>query len=62
MCEPIPKCSEAMQYLDTHCHFLSGIPDVPESVRNLWEVENFSSNFFERQVKEMISEMLFTKE
>jgi hypothetical protein len=31
-------------------HFLSGIPDVPESiVRNLWERKNLTSNLFERK-------------
>jgi hypothetical protein len=35
---PIPKCSQAMQCLDTYRNFLSGIPDVPESIvrRNLF--------------------------
>jgi hypothetical protein len=42
-CKPIPKCSEAMQCLETYRHFLGGIPDVPESIiRNLWELESFT--------------------
>jgi hypothetical protein len=63
VCKPIPKGSEAMQCSDTYRHFLSGIPDVPESiVTNLREVENFTSNLFERQVKQMMLDMFFKKE
>jgi hypothetical protein len=42
VCKPVPECSEAMQCLDINCHFLSGIPDVPESIiRNLREMKIF---------------------
>jgi hypothetical protein len=46
-----------------HHHFLNGIPDVPDSViRNLRELENFTSNLFERQIKEMMLDLFFKKE
>jgi hypothetical protein len=36
---------------------------VPESiVQNLWELENFTSNLFERQVKQITLEMFSKKE
>jgi hypothetical protein len=36
-----------------HC-FISGVCDMPESIiRNVWEVENFTSCLFESQVKQM---------
>jgi hypothetical protein len=51
-----------MQCLDTYRHFLSSIPAMPESViRNLWEMENFTSDLFERQVKQTL-DMFFKKE
>jgi hypothetical protein len=44
-------------------HLLYDIPEMPESIiRNLWELENFASNLFERQVKQMMLDTFFKKE
>jgi hypothetical protein len=52
LCKPIPQCSEVMQCLDIYCHFLRGIPEVPESIiRNLLEMEHFASYLIEIHVK-----------
>jgi hypothetical protein len=49
--------------LDTYRHFLSGIPDIPEPIaRNLRELEDFTSNLFERQVKQTALDKFFKKE
>jgi hypothetical protein len=46
-----------------HHHFLSGIPDVPDSVvRNLRELENFTPDLFERQVEQMMLDSFLKKE
>jgi hypothetical protein len=51
VCKPIPKCSEAMQCLDTYYHFLRGFPKVPGSIiRNLLEMEHFASCLIETKV------------
>jgi hypothetical protein len=46
-CKPVPMCSEPMKFLDTYHHFLSSNPSITEStIRNLWQLENFTSNLF----------------
>jgi hypothetical protein len=46
-----------------YCHSLYDIPEMPESIiRNLQELENFASNLFERQVKQMMLDTFFKKE
>jgi hypothetical protein len=43
--------------------FFNGIPNVPVSVvRTLWELENFTSNLFERQVLQMTLDRFFKNE
>lgn len=42
---------------------LSGIPDVPELfIRNLWELENFNLDLFERWIKLMMLGTFFKSE
>jgi hypothetical protein len=41
--KPIPTCSKAVLCLDTYCHFLSGVPNMPESIiRKIWGMENYT--------------------
>jgi hypothetical protein len=56
------KNEKTLLLLDqVHHHFLNGIPDMP-AIRNLLELENLTSNLFERQVKEMMLDMFFENE
>jgi hypothetical protein len=53
------SCSHNLENTD----IFNGIPDVPKSaVRTLWEIENFTSNLFERQVVQLTPDRFFKKE
>jgi hypothetical protein len=51
-----------MQYLENYHHFLRGISDVAEfNVKSLWDLENYSSNLFERSAVRTTLDRYFQK-
>lgn len=43
----IPKCGEALKFLDGYRNYLSGVDNVPENIiKCLWELENYTQKNF----------------
>jgi glutaredoxin-related protein len=48
----IPRCSEAMEYLEKYEHFLRSTTDVPEHVvQSLWNLKMYTATVFEKKSK-----------